>query len=338
MKIISIIIPILNEEIYIKQCLESILQSDYPKNKLEILLVDGMSNDNTRKIIKEFQHDYPFIMLLDNPNKIVPVAMNIGIKNAHGDYIIRLDAHSIYPNNYFRKLIYWHKKLDAANIGTPIITDVKNKTLKSNSIKKVLSNKFGVGNSFFRTGTHNVIEVDTVPFGCYKKDAFAKYGLYDERLIRNQDIELNKRIINNGGKIYLIPDTACTYFAREDFSSLAKNNFSNGLWNVLTAYYSKNLRALSLRHFIPLFFVLSLLIPFTLGIFFHKSFFIISFFVFFVHFATLTLVSLKITDKDTRFIYLIISFYTLHFSYGIGSIAGIIKAVLLFLKNRMSSN
>jgi glycosyltransferase involved in cell wall biosynthesis len=258
---ITIIIPTLNEEKYIAECLDSILESTYSTDSIEVFVVDGISSDKTRAIVSQYENKYDFITLLDNPYKIVPKAMNIAIEKSVGEYIIRLDAHSKFPKDYFSKLIQYSKELNADNIGTVIVTEVKNKNSKANSIKIALSHKFGVGNSDFRTGTKSIKEVDTVPFGCYKKSIFAKYGMYDERLIRNQDIELNKRIIKGGGKIYLIPDVKCTYYARENFTDLAKNNYANGFWNILTAYYTKTLSSLSLRHFIPLLFVLSFIIP-----------------------------------------------------------------------------
>jgi glycosyltransferase involved in cell wall biosynthesis len=161
---ISIIIPIYNEEKYIAKCLDSIIESEYDKNEMEVLLIDGGSTDKTIAIIKQYQKKYPFFKLLHNPKKIVPVAMNIGIKNARGEYIIRLDAHSMYPKDYFKKLIYYHKKLDADNVGGVIVTDVKNKNYISNAIKNVLSDRLGVG-SAFRSGVSEIKEVDTVPFG-----------------------------------------------------------------------------------------------------------------------------------------------------------------------------
>jgi len=329
--LISIIIPCLNEEKHIAHCLDSILLSDYYRSKIEILVVDGMSSDKTREIVVSYSKKYAYIKLLLNPDKIVPKAMNLAIKEAKGEYIIRLDAHASYPENYFSKLIEWHQKLNADNVGCVIVTEVKNLTKKSASIKEILSHKFGVGNSDFRTGITEVKEVDTVPFGCYKKEVFEKYGLYDERLIRNQDIELNKRIINGGGKIYLIPDLKCTYYARENFTDLAKNNFANGKWNILTAYYTKTLNSLSLRHFIPLLFLLSLLVPLFFSIFIPK-FAYVTLFSLSSYLALVIIMSFKLRDKKNSFFYLIMSFLTLHLSYGLGSLMGIFSLVSKYIK------
>jgi glycosyltransferase involved in cell wall biosynthesis len=331
---VSIIIPIYNEEKYIAKCLDSIIKSDFDKDKMEVLLVDGGSSDKTVEIIKEYQKKYPFFKLLHNPKKIVPVAMNIGIKNARGEYIIRLDAHSMYPKDYFKKLIYYHKKLDADNVGGVIVTDVKNKNYISNAIKNVLSDKLGVG-SAFRSGVDEIKEVDTVPFGCYKKEIFEKIGLYNERLVRNQDIELNKRIKKAGGKIYIIPEIKCTYFARETYKDLAKNNFNNGLWNILTAYYTNSLNSLSFRHFVPLLFVLSLTITFLLG-FFNKFFFYLFLFILLAYLILISIRSFQIR-KNTTFFHQLLAFLVLHFSYGMGSLMGIFmilkKEIVKYLRN-----
>jgi glycosyltransferase involved in cell wall biosynthesis len=300
---------------------------------MEILVVDGMSSDKTREIVNAYSEQYSYIRLLDNADQIVPKAMNLAIKQAKGDYIIRLDAHSFFPKDYFSKLIEWHQKLNAENVGTVIITDVKNLTKKSASIKEVLSHKFGVGNSDFRTGIKEVKEVDTVPFGCYKKEVFEQYGLYDEKLIRNQDIELNKRIINGGGKIYLIPDVKCTYFARENFTALAKNNFANGKWNILTAYYTKTLNSLSLRHFIPLIFVLSLLLPILLSLFFTQLI-VVSILSLSSYLALVIIISFNLREKNSNLFYLIGSFLTLHLSYGFGSLMGIFSVINKIYKGK----
>lgn len=322
---LSVICPIFNEEKYIAQFLDSLLQQDYPQNKLEILLVDGMSKDKTRDIVAGYTARYPFIRLIDNPNKIVPYAMNRGIEVAEGNIIMRLDAHASYQPDYFSVLVNGLKRLHADNVGTVCKTDVLNKTPKTLAIREVLGNKFGVGNSTFRTGIDHEQEVETVPFGCWPKEVFEKYGKYDVRLVRNQDIELNKRILRGGGKIYILPDTYCTYLARETWKAMAKNNYGNGKWNILTVYYTKMFSSLSLRHYIPLLFVLSLIVPLLLALIWWP-FVLVSIVSLLSYTGLLSFISAKLaSEKHLNFIYLLVTFFVLHFSYGWGSLMGILK-------------
>lgn len=327
---LTVICPIYNEEKYIAKCIESIMQQDFPKDKLEVLFVDGMSKDRTREIINLYLPKCPYIRVLDNPMKIVPYAMNKGILEAKGEVIIRIDAHTIYEKNYFSTLVKRLYDLGADNVGAVCKTDVLNKNSKTLAIREVLSNRFGVGNSIFRTGIDRVMEVDTVPFGCWRREVFDKYGLYDVRLVRNQDIELNKRILRGGGKIFIVPDTYCTYLARETFSGLAKNNFGNGKWNILTVYFTKQFDSLSLRHFIPLIFVLSIVIPTLLSTIF-LPLILFSLLSLLAYILLLGSVSLKLSiTKRLNFFYLLISFIILHVSYGWGSFMGLCN--LPFLK------
>ena len=325
---VTIIIPVYNEEKYISDCLASVINFTYPKDKLEVFVVDGNSTDKTKEIVKEIIKNNTYIKLLDNSNKKVPISMNIAINKAVGEYIIRLDAHAEYPSNYVSELISSAIQFNTDNIGAVCLTDVKVKNKKSLSIKEVLANKFGVGDSMFRIGVDKHIEVDTVPFGCFKKDVFNKYGKYDERLIRNQDIELNKRIKEGGGKILLIPNVSCTYFARENFKNLAKNNYENGKWNLLTVFYTKNIKSLSFRHFVPMFFVLGLLFPVLMS-FFYFPFIYLSVFVFVTYILSVGIISAGLVNKNNSYFFLVFSFLTLHFSYGIGSIVGLIKGIFI---------
>ena len=322
---ISVICPIYNEEKYIAKCIESILEQDYPKDDLEVIFVDGMSTDRTREIVAEYTAKYPFIRLIDNPERIVPPAMNKGILASKGDIIMRLDAHSTYASNYFSVLVKALYDLGADNVGAVCKTDVLNKTPKALAIKEVLSNKFGVGNSTFRTGVDKVMEVDTVPFGCWRRDVFDKYGLYDVRLVRNQDIELNKRILRGGGKILIVPDTYCTYLARENYKALAKNNFGNGKWNILTVFYTKQFDSLSIRHFIPLAFVLSLILPLLCSVIYWPIAFV-ALLSLLAYLGLVGAISAKLSiSKNLNFRYLIASFIVLHVSYGWGSLVGLLS-------------
>ena len=322
---LSVICPIYNEEKYIAKCIDSILAQDYPKDDMEVIFVDGMSKDRTREIVAEYTNKYPFISLIDNPERIVPPAMNRGIKASKGDVIMRLDAHATYEKNYFSVLVKALHELNAENVGSVCRTDVLNKTPKTLAIKEVLSNKFGVGNSVFRTGVDKVMEVDTVPFGCWKREVFDKYGLYDVRLVRNQDIELNKRILRGGGKICIVPNTYCTYLARETFKGLSKNNYGNGKWNILTVFYTKQFDSLSIRHFIPLLFVLSLIIPTCLALA-YTPFIFVSLLSLLAYVSLLGMISVKLSlTKKLNVFYLLAAFLVLHLSYGWGSLVGLLN-------------
>lgn len=338
MKKISIVAPCLNEEKYIRTFLMSIYENGYNREDFEIIIVDGNSNDNTLKEIESFKNDFRDcdLTVLKNDKKFTPISMNIGIKHAKYEYIIITGIHSFYPPNYFNHLLSWFDKLDADCIGGVWNTEVLNKTLKSNAIKLVLTNKFGVGNGLFRIGVNEPTLVDTVPFGCYKKEVFEKIGYMDERLIRNQDIEFNKRLAQNGGKVYLVPDVSCTYYARETYIPLAKNNFKNGYWNPLTLYYTKNLRSLSVRHFIPLLFILSLTLPILLTPLMFQLVWI-TILSLSSYITLIILISLKLKKEDTNFFYIIVSFIVLHISYGIGSIVGITSVIKKYLKVKNES-
>lgn len=331
---ISIICPIYNEEKYIAKCIESIMQQDYPKEDMEVLFVDGMSTDKTRSIISEYLPRCPYLRVVDNPHRIVPYAMNKGIEESKGDVIIRIDAHTSYERNYFSVLVSRLYELDADDVGAVCKTDVLNKTPKTLAIREVLSNKFGVGNSVFRTGVDKVMEVDTVPFGCWRREVFDKYGLYDTRLVRNQDIELSKRILRGGGKIFIVPDTFCTYYARETYRALSRNNYQNGKWNILTVYYTKQFNSLSLRHFVPMVFVLSLILPLLASIIWLPLIWIavasLS-----AYLLALTAICIKLSvNKRLNIIFLLCSFFVLHLSYGYGSLAGCFSVLKLKLHGK----
>jgi len=328
---VSVVIPALNEERYIAVCLDSFVACDYPKTHLEVLVVDGGSSDRTREIVAAYVRRHPFIRLFENPDRTAPFAMNLGIRMATGEYIVRADAHSLYPADYLSKLITWSQKLGADNVGGVWRTEVLHKTSKSNAIRNVLSDRLGVGNALFRTGTGAVLEVDTVPFGCYRKTVFEQYGVYDTRLTRNQDIELNKRIKRGGGKIFLVPEIECTYFARETFGALAKNNFANGKWNLLTADLTGTFGSLSLRHFVPLLFILSLLVPLAMIPWFPRSGWLFSAGFLFLYTGVVIARSQQI-KYNTTLLHQCAAFFVLHFSYGLGELSGIFHVITNRLK------
>ena len=331
---LSIICPIYNEKKYIVKCLDSILLQDYPKDDLEVIFVDGMSTDGTREIINEYISKYDFIKMYDNPKRIAPCAMNIGIQVSQGEVLMRIDGHSLYPTNYFSSLVYWLNVLpNASNVGAVCDTEVLNKNITSVSIAKVMSDKIGVGNSTFRTGSNDeFVEVDTVPFGCYKREVFDQIGLYNEALVRCQDIELNKRLTRAGGKIYLIPSVRCSYIPRDNYSDFAKNRYLTGYWVLKSSFICKTFKNLGLRHFIPLLFVLSVITTLVAGLL-SWPFFVLTGLAIFSYVILISARSVMIVDANTRVLNLIWAFTTLHISYGWGSICAILDQILNLRKN-----
>jgi len=326
---LSIICPVYNEEKYIVQFLNSLLQQDYPKDNLEILLVDGMSKDGTREVVADYISQYPFIRLIDNPNKIVPYAMNKGIEAARGDIIIRLDAHAEFPPNYFSELVTQLDKLEGAeNVGGVCVTLPYNNTSRAIAIAECLSHKFGMGNSYFRVGSKEIMSVDTVPFGCFRKALFNRVGLYDSELIRNQDDELNGRIKKNGGMIYLLPHLKIKYYARDKIKKVWNMFYQYGLYKPLV---NKKLGSpATVRQFFPLLFVLGLYIGLLIGIIYPP--------LLYVYLAVLLLywgIGLSIGIQKAKrwhrvgiIFFMPMIFFIIHYAYGWGYITGIIKIIL----------
>lgn len=325
---LSVICPVYNEEKYISQCIESLLQQDYPQDDLEILFVDGMSNDKTREIIASYTRQYPFIKMLDNPKKIVPYAMNAGIKASKGDTIIRLDGHVEYPTNYFSALVKNLTELDADNVGALCETLPCGSSSKELAIAEALSSSFGMGNSYFRIGCNEVRRVDTVPFGCFKREVFDKVGLYDNELIRNQDDELNGRIIKNGGKIYLIPSIVTKYYARDKISKVRKMFYQYGLYKPLV---NKKLGSpATVRQFFPLAFVLGLFIGAGLScVSIIVALLYATVLVLYLFLAcSFTVKSIVKTGRWGLVLYQPFIYFTIHVSYGWGYLIGIFKIIL----------
>ena len=319
---LSVICPIYNEEKYIARCIESIMQQDYPKDDLEVLFVDGMSKDRTREIIASYLPQCSCLRVLDNPQQIVPPAMNIGIREAKGDIIIRLDAHAFFPENYFSELVKNLVELKADNVGGVCRTLPVNDTVVCKSIANVLSSSFGMGNSHFRVGAKEVMEVDTVPFGCFHRDLFERIGYFDEELIRNQDDEFNGRIIKNGGKIYLLPQLVIDYFARDTIGKVYKMFYQYGLFKPLV---NKKLGSpATIRQFFPLVFVLGLIVGPFFG--FISPWFLIAYAgVLLAYFAIATMFSLRDTKNLKQILIQDWTYFVVHFAYGWGYINGLWK-------------
>ncbi|RLL89269.1 glycosyl transferase [Mesotoga sp. HF07.pep.5.2.highcov] len=326
--LVTIVIPARNEEKTIEKCLASLLQSDYPSSKLEIFVVDGMSEDQTRAIVERFSLAHSQVRLLLNEKKITPVARNIGVRASSGEYVMFFDAHSVAPVDYVRKCVELIEETGADNVGGVIKTVPSKETLLAEVISKVLSSSFGVGSSKFRTGVEKLVEVDTVPFGFYRKEVFEKIGLFNENLVRNQDIEFNLRLKRSGGKILLSPELEITYYSRSDLKGFLKNNFGNGFWVVFASRFSKT--PFSARHLVPMIFTLFLLFGVFLP-FFPPAltyFWLIPLLLYLTMDLIFSVRIMGQCSEKSSLLLAMVLFPLLHLAYGLGSIAGLLR--LLF--------
>jgi succinoglycan biosynthesis protein ExoA len=331
---ISVIMPVRNEADYIEHSLGCVLAQDYPPELLEILVVDGMSDDGTRekvqKIITELrtckdasssktvsEQSLPKLYLLDNPGQIVPIALNIGLRQARGDIIVRLDGHCEIPPDYLTKCVEVLNRTGADNVGGPLLT--RGKTLAGQAIALATSSFFGVGGSHFRCSTRPGW-VDTIFPGAFRRDVFQRIGGFDEELVKNQDDEFNFRLVQAGGKIWLDPSIRVTYYSRNSFKGLWRQYFQYGLYKVRVI--QKRGKVLSWRHLVPAVFILGLIFSALLALITKRLEW--AFAVFGPYIIANLFASLWSARKNWPSLLLLsLAFLIIHLSYGLGFLIGI---------------
>ena len=333
--ILSIIIPMRNEEYFVSRCLDSVLCQLEDIPNCEVFCVDGGSTDRTRQIVEQYTERDGRIYLIDNPQKIVPTAMNKAIRMSRGEFIIRLDCHAEYDRKYFLNCLEVIQRTGADNVGGYWTTLPTHDTRYGRAIAAATSSRFGVGDSIFRIGGGERT-VDTVPFGCFRRNVFEKFGLYDERLTRNQDIELNARIRKGGGRIVISPKIQATYYNRSTFSGLLQQSFFNGLWNPYTVYLTGG--GLQIRHFVPLAFIMSIGVLAISGILWKPSWAFLAAELLIYLAIGLPMAVKAAKEKSANFVLTFIAFIQLHLTYGAGFLWGLFLAPFKFGFGRTSDH
>ena len=320
---ISVILPVRNEEKYICACVASIFAQDYPVDRMEVIFVDGCSEDRTVELLHEEQRKHPQIIVLHNPDRTVPYAMNIGIRRCRGGVIVRLDAHAEYPPDYVRLSVETLLTHDCDNAGGYFETHGRG--FMGSAIAEMLKTPLGVGNSTFRLSTQDGY-VDTVPFGCFRRELFDRIGGFDERMTRNQDNELNFRIRKNGGKIFMNGKIRVIYYCRDTMRGIMRMGFMNGRWNVITMALVPG--SMGVRHFVPLAFVLSTLLLVLLTLLTRSMLFggLLALewgaYLLLDAFYSYTIAR----EKGWRYLPVELILYpAFHFAYGTGSMVGLVK-------------
>lgn len=326
---VTILIPCYNEEGFIAKTLDAMLGQTFPLPQMEIFVIDGESTDRSREIISSYAAKHSQIKLLHNPGRTAPKALNMGIEKASGEIIIRVDAHCIYPAHYIATLVETLQELNADNVGGSWKTLPANDSIQARAVAVATSHKFGVGGSQYRSGTKKTIQVETVPYGCYPKRVFEKIGKFDEDLVRNQDDEFNARLIQNGGKIYLIGGLEIGYFARETISKAAHMFYQYGLFKPLVNKKLKN--PATLRQFAPPLFVLAWFAVILWWVFTDFTFALPLIALMVVYFVPAFYIGLTQAVKNNTFSFIFLLpyvFFVFHMAYGIGYLQGIYEFLI----------
>lgn len=321
---LSVIIPSRNEEQFIAQCLDSIIRNDYPTDRLEILVVDGMSTDATLSIISSYAGQYSCVKILRNPREITPAALNLGINASVGDFICRIDAHARVSPDYLRRCVERLRKGDADNVGGAMRTLPYDSSVWACSIALCMGHKFGAGDSVFRTGTGHPTFTDTVFGGCYRKEVFGRIGMFNENLPRTQDIEFNQRLRKSGGRILLDPAIKCDYFASPSLRSFARHNFDDGVWSILPFAYSKVVPVRP-RHLVPFVFITAMIGLAAFGFWFWPArLALIIEWAIYVGASLVFSLELSRRQREIATVFTMpLVFAVRHFAYGFGSIWGV---------------
>lgn len=330
---VSVVVPCRNEKKYIGKCIDSFINQTYDSDLYEVLICDGMSDDGTRNIVRDYEKKYGNIKLIDNKGLSAPKGMNAGIKHSSSDVIIIFGAHAYADQNFVKENVISLTTHDVGCVGGPIETINGND--KGLAISMAMSSPFGVGNALFRYATEETY-VDTVAFGCYRKKVLEEIGYFDEELVRNQDDELNFRITEKGYKILLSPSIKSYYYSRASLKKLWKQYYQYGFWKVRVMQKHGGLP--SLRHIVPALFVTTNVLGIVLGIFYRWILYLWVLEVLIYVFGDVA-ASLKLIHRERRiWKYIFWIFPIIHFGYGVGFINGLFNFYIFKSKKSIKNN
>lgn len=243
---VSVVVPCRNEIRHIRAFLDSVLRQELGQIEMEVLIADGMSDDETRLVLGEFEKRFAALRVLDNPEQIVSTGLNRAIREARGEIIIRMDAHTIYAPDYVRSCIEVLNETSADNVGGPALTRADGYVAQA--IAHAFHTPFASGGAKFRDPRYEG-PVDTVTYGCWRKSTLERIGTFDEKQVRSEDHELNFRIVSSGGTVWQSPRIISWYRPRATLSGLFGQYFQYGFWKV--AIIRKHRGFASWRNLVP---------------------------------------------------------------------------------------
>lgn len=326
--LVSVVMPVRNEAAFIKRSLEAVLAQNYPHERIEIIVADGMSTDSTREIVQSIQarHADCNLLLINNPGKIAPAGLNVAIAQAQGAIIVRVDGHCEIAQDYIKSCVKHLLNDSIECVGGPIET--MGETTIGRIIAVALRSPFGVGGATFRTANDKTLLTDSVIFPAYRRTVIERFGHFNEGFEINEDDEYNYRLRKGGGKILLAADVRSIYYCRSSFRSLCRQYLRYGFWKVRVM--QEHPLQMQPRQFVPAFFVTILLLSFLTAPFSYVSrlTFVLTAGAYMI--ANLG-VSLWLIYKfgSLSLLLLPLAFITLHLSYGLGFLVGLVRYIVL---------
>jgi glycosyltransferase involved in cell wall biosynthesis len=312
---------------HIRKVLESVLATKYPRDRMEVLVVDGLSGDGTREVVTGLAATEHIVRLVDNPKRVTPAALNIGVSEAKGDIIVRMDAHTTYSSDYVERCVDALVRTGADNVGGPCVVVPSEPTLFGRAFATALSHPFGVGNARYKLGISKPTEVDVVPFGCMWRRRMLELGPFDERYARSEDLEFSARIRADGGKLVLLPAIRSYYHARSRFGAFLRHSLSNGYWVLYPLSFSRLPNRW--RHYAPIVFLWTLGLPALLSVWWRPAI-LITALAAGAHIAVNVAASIEAAARRKDFALAIAlppAFAILHLAYGLGSTWGLLRAI-----------
>jgi succinoglycan biosynthesis protein ExoA len=330
--LISVIMPVRNEAIIIKDALSSVLAQNTPQFDIEILAIDAMSTDGSMEIITELAKEDSRLKLFTNEKVLTPYAFNIGLKEAKGDYICTMGAHTIYDDNYISRCFEELRTYEVVGCGGRLLTRPANDTLQARLTAWTYGHPFGSSPRSVRT--HSEGFVDSPVYPVMHKQAMIDVGGYDESLTRNQDNDMSQRLRAAGHKMYCTWKTNAYIYSIPSISALLRYGFRGGMWNVRSL--RANFASMGLRHFTPALFLISLIVSVlmgTIGVFYSHPFNVLAgmplLLILGSYFAlsTISAVHVALRERCYGALWLILVFFLFHMAYGAGTLWGFIDGI-----------
>jgi glycosyltransferase involved in cell wall biosynthesis len=274
---VSVVIPCYNEERFIGEALAQ-LAGQYDEDLFEIIVVDGLSQDQTRAVIEEFKLTAPrlSLSLIDNPARNISTALNLGVAAARGDIIARMDAHAAPSAGYIRRCVEVLRQEGTGVVGMPCHVRPGADTMTARAIAGAVSHPFGIGDATYRLSEGGAPQepVDTVAFSCFRKSLWSEMGGFNESLLSNEDYDFNYRTRQTGRQVILDRSGHCDYFARATLKDLAAQYRRYGHWKA--QMIKLHPRSIRLRHLVAPVFVCSILLLGAAGLWWQMAWLLLS--------------------------------------------------------------